>query len=489
MGKDASTTVLRRCTGDIHIKARATRHQFVRRLLQNLQDALTSEGLPPRVRASHDRIFVELPPGARIDPLVRVFGVQSASIVEVRCTDELAGIVRAGTANFAERVRGRRFAVRARRVGRRDRIRVDPRDIERELGAALLPAAAGVDLGAPEFTARVELMDGEAFLFGEHTAASGGLPLGVEGRAVTLLSGGFDSAVASWQLLRRGVAQDYVFCNLGGIAHELGVLRVAKVLADNWHYGQRPKLLSVDFEAVAAELRARTTKRYWQVLLKRLMLRAADHIARQRRASAIITGEAVGQVSSQTLQNLSVISRATDHMILRPLVGANKDEIIDTARRIETFELSKVVGEYCDLVPHRPATAASFDAIESEEARMDPKVLAASVDQCHHFDLRDLGEEELEIPELEVTHLPVDATVIDLRGRNEFDTWHHEKAMWLEFHRALAAYPSFERDRSYVLYCDYGLMSAHLAGVMRKDGFDAFHFRGGTRALRRAEES
>jgi len=219
------------------------------------------------------------------------------------------------------------------------------------------------------------------------------------------------------------------------------------------------------------------------------MLRAADHIARQRRASAIITGEAVGQVSSQTLQNLSVISRATDHMILRPLVGANKDEIIDTARRIETFELSKVVGEYCDLVPHRPATAASFDAIESEEARMDPKVLAASVDQCHHFDLRDLGEEELEIPELEVTHLPVDATVIDLRGRNEFDTWHHEKAMWLEFHRALAAYPSFERDRSYVLYCDYGLMSAHLAGVMRKDGFDAFHFRGGTRALRRAEES
>jgi len=486
MGENTSTLVLLRFSGDVHIKARATRNQFVRRLIHNLQDALVSEGLAPRVRASHDRIFVELPAGAPIDPLVRVFGVQSASKVEARCPDELAAIVRAGTANFAGSVRGRRFAVRARRVGARERIHVASRDVERELGTALLPDAAGVDLKAPEFTARVELMEGEAFLFGERVAASGGLPLGVEGRAVTLLSGGFDSAVASWQLLRRGVAQDYVFCKLGGMAHQLGVLHVAKVLADDWHYGQRPKLLAVDFEAVAAELRAHTSKRYWQVLLKRLMLRAADRIARRRRATAIVTGEAVGQVSSQTLQNLAVISRATDHMVLRPLVGTNKEEIIATARRIGTFELSKVVGEYCDLVPHKPATAASFDAIEAEEARMDPSVLAAAVDQCHSFDLRDLGEEQLEIPELEVTRVPAGATVIDLRDRSAFDNWHHGAALWLEFPRALASYPSFERDRTYVLYCDYGLMSAHLAGLMRKDGFDAFHFRGGTRALRKA---
>ena len=489
MGEDTTTLVLLRFSGDIHLKARATRHQFVRRLVHNLQDALASEGLPPRVRASHDRLFVELPANAPVDPLVRVFGVQSASKIEARCPDDLAAIVHAGTANFAERVRGRRFAVRARRVGARDRIRTAPGDIERELGTALLPDAAGVDLGAPEFTARVELMEGEAFLFGERIAASGGLPLGVEGRAVTLLSGGFDSAVASWQLLRRGVAQDYVFCNLGGTAQQLGVLRVAKILADDWHYGQRPKLLAVAFEAVVAELRARPAKRYWQVLLKRLMLRAADRIARRRRANAIITGDAVGQVSSQTLQNLAVISRATDQMILRPLVGANKEEIIDTAQRIGTFELSKVVGEYCDLVPRKPATGASFDAIETQEARMNPDVLAAAIDQCRSFDLRELGEEQLELPEVEVTRVPDGATLIDLRGRREFDTWHHETALWLEFHRALGTYPNFERDRTYVLYCDFGLMSAHLAELMRKDGFDAFHFRGGTRALRKEMEA
>ena len=87
----------------------------------------------------------------------------------------------------------------------------------------------------------------------------------------------------------------------------------------------------------------------------------------------------------------------------------------------------------------KPATAASFDAIEAEEARMDPSVLAAAVDQCHSFDLRDLGEEQLEIPELEVTRVPAGATVIDLRDRSAFDSWHHGAALWLEFPRALAS--------------------------------------------------
>jgi thiamine biosynthesis protein ThiI len=458
MGDDpGARLVLLRFSGDISIKARATRHQFVRRLLHNLRDAIASQGLTPRVRLSHNRIFVELPEQAELDPLTRVFGVQSISAVLARCPAELEEIVRTGEAVFRERVRGRRFAVRARRVGNRDRVPIAARDVERALGAALLPVSAGVDLGAPEATAYVELHEEGAYLLAERTPGGAGLPLGVEGRAVALLSGGFDSAVAAWKLLRRGVAQDYVFCNLGGVTHQLGVLRVAKVLAERWHYGHHPQLHAVDFEPVVEELRARTAKRYWQVLLKRLMLRAAEQVARRRRAAAIVTGEAVGQVSSQTLQNLAVISRATEQMILRPLVGAHKEEIIRSAERIGTFELSKLVGEYCDLVPRRPATAATLEAVEAEEQRMD--------------------------------RLPEDAVVIDLRSREAYESWHHPGALRLDFRHAARAYPSFEHGRTYVLYCDYGLMSAHLAELMRRSGFDAFHFKGGTRALRRLPES
>ena len=339
-----SQLVLLRFSGDITIKARGTRFQFVRRLLHNLRDALTSEGFPPRVQLSHNRIFVRLPPGAPVGALARVFGIQSISRVERRtdlCLDE---IVRTGEELFRERVRGKRFAVRARRVGNRSQIAVDAREVERRLGAALLPVAAGVDLGRPEVTAHLELLKGDAYLFAERIPGYGGLPLGVEGRAVALISGGFDSAVAAWYLLKRGVALDYVFCNLGGTTHQQGVLRVAQVLAQRWSYGDRPNLHAIDFGDVARELQAKTARRFWQVLLKRLMLRAASRVADERRAAAIVTGEAVGQVSSQTLQNLAVISRATRKTILRPLVGFNKDEIIAVAERIGTFELSKVVG-------------------------------------------------------------------------------------------------------------------------------------------------
>jgi thiamine biosynthesis protein ThiI len=193
----------------------------------------------------------------------------------------------------------------------------------------------------------------------------------------------------------------------------------------------------------------------------------------------------VGQVSSQTLQNLSVISRATEQMILRPLVGTNKEEIIRSAERIGTFELSKVVSEYCDLVPRRPATGAALEVIEGQERNMDPSLLDRAVARRTIFDLRDLDLETLDLPELEVTRVPEGAAVIDLRSKQEYASWHYPQALRLDFPRALQAYPSFDRAKTYVLYCDLSLMSSHLAELMREDGFDAFYFKGGTSALRR----
>lgn len=483
-GESRAELVLLRFSGDISTKARATRHQFVRRLLHNLRDAIASQGLTPRVRLSHNRIFVELPPATNPGMLTQVFGIQSISLVEERVPAELDAIVARGEALFRERVRGKRFAVRTRRVGNRSEVPLSPGDVDRQLGTALLPGSAGVDLGDPEVRVRIELMKGEALLLRDHVPAQGGLPLGVEGRALALLSGGFDSAVAAWQLLRRGVSLDYVFCNLGGDTHRLGVLRVAKLMAECWHHGERPHLHSIDFGPVVAELRARTSRRYWQVLLKRLMLRAADHVAQDRRVAALVTGEAVGQVSSQTLQNLSVISRATELMILRPVIGANKDEIIRSAEHIGTFELSKVVDEYCNLAARRPATAASLEAVLAEEARMDLSVVDRAAAGRTVFDLRELDESGLSIPEIEATRVPADAVVVDLRPRAQYETWHHPEAVRLGFSHALEAWPSFDRGRSYLLYCDFGLLSAHLAEMMRKAGFRAFHFKGGTRALR-----
>jgi len=476
---------LLRLSGDVSTKARVTRHQFVGRLLHNLRDALAAEGLPRRVRVSHDRLFAELPPGADPSFLSRVFGVQSVSLVERRPAGSLAAVVDAGVELFRDRVEGRRFAVRARRVGDRGQARIRGGEVDRQLGAALLPFAAGVDLDHPEITVHCEIHEGEAYFFPERLAGPGGLPLGVEGRAIALISGGFDSAVAAWQLQRRGVALDYVFCNLGGSSHLRGTLRVAKVLGDRWSYGIQPRFHAIDFAPLAADLQAKALPRYWQVLLKRLMLRAADLVADERRAPALVTGEALGQVSSQTLQNLAVISPASRRTILRPLVGLNKDEIIALAERIGTAELSKVVREYCDLAPRRPATAASLRAVDGEEAKLDLSLVERAVAQRDVHDLRDLDVDKLDRPEIQIDRLPEGATLIDLRTAREYRGWHHPDALHLEWNRALEAFPSFDRGKTYVLTCEFGLKSAHLAELMRIEGFDAFHLRGGIPALRR----
>lgn len=476
--------VLVRLSGDIGTKAQGTRARFVARLSRNVRDALASEGIEGRLVPTRNRLFVEAASAEATAVLARVPGIQSVSLALPTPEEPLADLVARGVALFAPRVDGRRFAVRAKRVGTRAAGCLATRDVEVALGRALLPGSAGVDLGRPEVTAFVELCDGTAYFFPERVAAPGGLPLGVEGRAVALVSGGFDSAVAAWLVQKRGVALDHVFCNLGGVAHELGVLRVMKVLADRWSYGTRPRLHAIDFRPIAEELQAKTRARYWQVLLKRLMLRAAEAVARERRALAIVTGEALGQVSSQTLANLAAISAATPLPILRPVVGLNKDEILAIARQLGTFELSSVVGEYCALVPTRPATEARADVVDAEEAKLDRTCLEAAIAARRTIDLRGVDLETLASDGLETDDIPSDATLLDLRSRAQFDAWHHPDALWLELGQALAALPRLPTGKRYVVYCEVGLKSAHLVERMRKQGLDAAHVRGGLRRVR-----
>jgi thiamine biosynthesis protein ThiI len=180
---------------------------------------------------------------------------------------------------------------------------------------------------------------------------------------------------------------------------------------------------------------------------------------------------------------MAAISAVTAVPILRPLVGANKDEIIRLAETIGTARLSAVVDEYCAMVATRPATSSRADIVAAEEADLDPAVLERAVANRSVFDLRSLDVESRGIPELETSAIPGDAVVIDLRTGDAFAAWHWPGALHLDFDRAVAASRSMARDRRYVLYCEFGLKSAHLAESMRGDGYDASNFRGGLAAL------
>ncbi len=480
--------ILLRFSGDISTKSRVTWSRMVDRMLGNVRDALAAEGVRGKVHRTRNRIYVDADGPEATAVLTRVFGIQSVSPVEARFPEDLDRILAEGAALFRERVAGRRFAVRSRRVGAKQEGALRSSVVERELGTALLPGAAGVDLGNPEVTVHVELCEGEAYLFAERIPGPGGLPLGVEGRAVALVSGGFDSAVAAWHVMKRGVHLDHVFCNLGGVTHELGTLRVMKVVADRWSYGDQPLFHAIDFAPLLDEIRARCEQRYWQVLLKRLMLRAADRVAAERRCSAIITGEAIGQVSSQTLSNLNVISQAARNTVLRPLATYNKEDIIAESKLIGTHDLSKVVGEYCAIVPRKPATHSSLTVIQREEEKMDLGLLDTALAGRRVIDLRDLSLDAMSAPELDTTEIPPDAHVIDLRAKPAYAEWHWPEAVRLDFAEALRVVPSLDRSRAYVLYCEFGLMSAHLAELMQREGLRAHHVRGGIRAVRALAE-
>lgn len=485
MTETRESLVLIRLSAELSTKARGTRRRFMRRLVENIRDALRSTDAHFDVESQWTRVFVRTDASADgIRVLQRVPGISSYSIVTARSKATLDEIVRTGVEEFGDRVKGRSYAVRARRRGTHP---FSSADVMQTLGAALNPGAR-VDLTNPEVEVEVEIRDREVYFFSGREQGLGGLPLGVEGRAVCLLSGGFDSAVAAWMMLKRGVELDYVFCNLAGEAYERSVARVGKILADQWSYGTSPKLHILDFGPVLDELRARSQPRYWQLVLKRLMYQAADAVGRERRAQGIVTGEAIGQVSSQTLANLAAIDRASRLPVFRPLIGFDKLDIVELSQRVGTFDISATVKEYCAIAPGNPATSATAHETESEEAKLDPAVLRTAVESRRILDLRTLQAADLVLGYLFTDEVPADAVVVDVRSEEEWEAWHYPGSVNTPSWELTANPRLLGRDATFVLYCDQGVQSAQVAEVMQRAGVEAYAYRGGTSALRKRVE-
>jgi thiamine biosynthesis protein ThiI len=192
----------------------------------------------------------------------------------------------------------------------------------------------------------------------------------------------------------------------------------------------------------------------------------------------------LGQVSSQTLRNLRALEGRLDLPILRPLVGLDKEEIIARSRDIGTYEISATVQEYCDIVPDKPATAASVWNVAADEQRVEidfEKLLHGRV----VLEARKLDPNALAVADLEIDTIPVDAVVLDVRSITAFRAWHWPGALHMEIAEALRLVDRMERDKTYVAVCEIGLKSAHLAYRMRQAGLNAYNYRGGLKALLR----
>jgi thiamine biosynthesis protein ThiI len=326
-------------------------------------------------------------------------------------------------------------------------------------------------------------------LFANRVGGAKGLPIGAGGRVLVLLSGGYDSAVAAWRMLRHGLRVDYVFCNLGGGAYERLVLQLAKVLNDAWGFGHSARLHVVDFTAPVEALRRDVPRQYWQVVLKRHMYRAASAIADECDAQAIVTGEALGQVSSQTLANLCAIEAAATRPVLRPLIAHEKQEILEEAERIGTAALSRRVREYCAIGAQHPVVATTQVRAERAEVGLNLDTVSEAVRARRMIDLDQVRPADLRAPYLFADSVPLRAQLIDCQDESAFAQWHAPGATHWDPVVLMDRVDELDRSRTYLVYCAHGVTSAGVAEILQQRGFEAYAFAGGVQTLRRMVES
>jgi thiamine biosynthesis protein ThiI len=356
--------------GELFLKSEPVKRHFIQNLIRNIGKALQVEGLSHRFELHRGRMLIHGDNPGRIAGITaRVFGIvevavcRQTGIAMDEITEAAVGLARKHLHP------GVRFAVRARRQGISG---ISSQEIGAVVGSALLDGypEARVDLSHPDYEIFVEVRDFGALIYDTAIPAPGGLPWGTQGRALSLLSAGIDSPVATWLMMRRG-------CEMASLHIDGGRYAGADVRAtaerhhsilSTWCTGFPMEFLVVDAESFYDAVTGKGPARYRCVLCKRFMLGLGSAITRDRQFEALVTGDNLGQVASQTLTNMATISEKATVPVLRPLIGFDKHEVVSIARRIGTFG-GKGGDLGCRAVPGTPATAASAGEIrEAEEA-------------------------------------------------------------------------------------------------------------------------
>lgn len=370
---------------EIGLKGR-NRPRFERALRKNLERALGDSA--GRVRLVSGRVEVHEPKPDALERVTRVFGVANVAPVLVAPADLDAIVARARevaeeadadwTARHGEPFAT--FAVRARRA--RTSFADTSQTVNEVVGDAIrLGLGKRVDLSNPQCSIRIEIVHDSAYLSALKVPGPGGLPVGTAGPVVTLLSAGIDSPVATWRMMRRGADPYAVHFHGQPFTDRSSERKVEELLGVLARWGYRQPWWSVPMGEAQREITLSAPSSLRVLLYRRLMLRVAEGLAARHGALALVTGESLGQVASQTLENMAAVGAVATLPLLRPLVGTDKIEIIDEARRIGSYDVSAEAHQDCCTLfePRDPATHASAAELDRAETLYD---VGSLVDDC-----------------------------------------------------------------------------------------------------------
>ncbi|AGB81325.1 (ThiS-adenylate) sulfurtransferase [Serratia sp. FGI94] len=465
---------------EITIKSQSVRLRFIKILTTNIRNVLKQYDENLAVVRHWDFIEVrakdENQRPAIADALTRIPGIHHILEVEDRAYTDIHHIFEQTLEAYRERLEGKTFCVRVKRRGKQE---FSSQDVERYVGGGLNQhiESARVKLNHPQVTVNLEIEDDKLMMVKARREGIGGYPIGTQEDVMSLISGGFDSGVSSYMLMRRGCRVHYCFFNLGGAAHEIGVKQVAHYLWNRFGSSHKVRFVAIDFEPVVGEILEKVDDGQMGVVLKRMMVRAASKVAERYGVQALVTGEALGQVSSQTLTNLRLIDNASDTLILRPLISHDKEHIINVARQIGTEDFAKTMPEYCGVISKSPTVKAVKAKIEEEEGNFDFEILERVVREARNVDIRTIASETQEqVTEVEtVAAFNADQVILDIRSVDEQD----EKPLQLEqvevkalpFYKLGTQFGDLDQSKTYLLYCERGVMSRLQALYLLEQGF------------------
>jgi thiamine biosynthesis protein ThiI len=370
-------TVIVRFSGEIWLKKPYTRKLYEKRLAKNMKKTLKYYEIEfSELVRRHSRFYMKTNSAIEAsDKLARVFGISSVSPA-TETTSEFDNVMQKSMqlAEIALK-KGNSFAVRCKRVGSHS---YSSADVQKQLGQKVLDTLGDklglrVNLGNPDVVLGVEVRDNQAFVYSQTVDAVGGMPLGVQPRLIGLFSGGTDSTVAIWMVMKRGCPVVPVYFDNSPFTDEATTnraLEVAKVLFD-WSVGFHRKVYVVAHGENLNQIRT-TNRKYTCLLCKRMMYRVAERLAEQLHTEGIVTGEAIGEQASQTLTNLRVLNSAVkDYPVHRPLLGFDKHETEAISRKIGTYQMSNSKAGSCGAVPYLPSTKAKMEEILKAEEKLD----------------------------------------------------------------------------------------------------------------------
>jgi len=370
-------SVIVRFSGELWLKKVWTRKYYEKRLARNLKQTLKHHQIPySELVRRHGRFYLKTSSaGDAAQILARVFGISSVSPA-METSSKLDEVIDKGIFLAGIMLKeGDRFAVKCKRVGKQG---YSSADVRKLLGQRVLDEfgeklGLSVDLGNPDVVLGVEVRDDEAFVYLQMIEGVGGMPLGTQPKLVGLFSGGIDSAVGLWLVMKRGSPVVLVYFDNGPFTDEATTeraYRVAEVLF-SWAVGFPRKVYVVQHGENLKQI-MQTHRKYSCLLCKRMMYRVAERLAEQLRAEGIVTGEAIGEQASQTLTNLRVLNAAVkEYPVHRPLLGFDKEETEAIARKIGTYRFSSKKAGACTAVPYQPSTKAKLEDVIKAEEKLD----------------------------------------------------------------------------------------------------------------------